>query len=217
MAPEIVAKPPTAMPDEQRDREEEIVTVGRDELHHDGAERPGHAAVKGADAEGRGLDDRAVDAHRLGGDRLVADRDHGAADASAQQIVRDQEQHQHDRVDEKIEPLILVDRQTERHVGLVQHDAGKAAGPLLERLVLQHLRRGDGERERGEGEIMALQAATPAGRRNSRTRGRPHPPAKSTPNRANRTNSSGSRRYRRRWRRARHGRAKSGHYSRPAC
>ena len=35
---------------------------------------------------------RGVDAHRLGRDRLVADRDHRAADAAAQQVPAEHEQ-----------------------------------------------------------------------------------------------------------------------------
>src|SRR2546422_5490459 len=61
--------------DEERDRQEHVEGVGRDERDSERAQRPRHARVRGADAEGQRLVERAVHAHRLGGDRVVADRD----------------------------------------------------------------------------------------------------------------------------------------------
>src|SRR5207245_2107737 len=72
----------------------------------------------------------------------------------------DEEQDQHAESDE-VEPLVRAQRETERRAGLRQHDALRAARPVLE--ILQDLWYGEGEREGREREVESLEAE----RRNS--------------------------------------------------
>ncbi len=157
IAPEIDARPPTTMPTSRLIDRTDREAVGRDELHRDRAERAGDAGVHGADAEGERLVARRVDAHRRGGDRMVADRDQRPADAPAQQVPAEDEHDDGDREREQVEPLVGAELQAERCVGLDDDDALHAAGPVLDGLVLQQLRHRHAEREGGQREVVAFE------------------------------------------------------------
>ena len=64
--------------------------------------------------------------------------------------------HHHDQA-VVVEPLVFGQRQAERHLGLVEHDALHAAGQALEPLVFQDLRHGERQREGREREVVALE------------------------------------------------------------
>src|SRR6185312_14638462 len=83
--------------------------------------------------------------------------DDGAAGTRAQQIPADDIKRDRDREAEEIEPLILVERQ-HRRVRLIEHDALHAAGQRRDAIIVQELRRRDGEREGRQREIEAFEA-----------------------------------------------------------
>ena len=88
---------------------------------------------------------------------VVADRHHGPAAAAVQHVGgRPVQQHHHDQA-VVVEPLVFGQRQAERHLGLVEHDALHAAGQALQPLVFQDLRHGERQREGGEREVVALE------------------------------------------------------------
>ena len=131
----------------------------RHEADRERAQAPRDAGIERADAEAGRLVERGVDAHRLGRDRVVADRDQRAADPAADEIARRPSTAAPPRRQaDEIEPLVGVQRQAERRVRLRQLHALRAAGPGVEALVGEHLRRRDGEREGREREIEAAEA-----------------------------------------------------------
>ncbi len=144
--------------DHEKQAELDRETVGRHELRHDGAERAGDSGEHGADAERRRFVEGIVDAHGGGRQRMVADRDERAAGARAQQVPADDEERHGDDEAEEIEPLVAVERQVGRRIGLGEGDALDAAGPLLDVAVFQDLRRRDRERECREREIHSFEA-----------------------------------------------------------
>ena len=72
---------------------------------------PADAGVERADAETGRLVERRVDAHRLGGDRLVADRDQRPADAPADEISRRPVEDRRANEADEVEPLVGGQRQ----------------------------------------------------------------------------------------------------------
>jgi hypothetical protein len=66
-------------------------------------------------------------------------------------------QHDHDDQAVVVEPLVFAERQAERHLGLVEHDALHAAGQALEPLVFQDLRHRQRQRKGGERQVVALE------------------------------------------------------------
>ena len=118
--------------EEDRDGKLDGEAVGRDELHHDGAERTGDAGEGGADAERQRLVERQVDAHGGGCDLVVADRHHGASGPASQQFDGENVDHHRDEQREVVEPHVLRHLQAERRVRLGDDEALHAAGPVLE-------------------------------------------------------------------------------------
>src|SRR5882762_4974762 len=144
--------------DQEDDGQKDVEAVGRHVLHRDRAQGPRDAGVHGRYAECKRLVERVVDAHRLGGYVLVADRDQGAPDAAAQQVPAEQKHEQRHSQSEEVQPPVRVQRNSERGFGFRDDDALHAAGPVLEVMVLQQLRHRHAEREGGEREIKPLQA-----------------------------------------------------------
>ena len=78
--------------------------------------------------------------------------------AAVEQIARDPEHEHGDRQHHQIHPLVAADSgRPNGAIGLEDVDALHAVGERLEMPVLEDLRHGDGERERGEREVVALQ------------------------------------------------------------
>src|SRR5437588_1385140 len=144
--------------DEKHDRKEHAEAVGGDELHGERAEGARDAGEHGRYAERERLVERVVDAHRLGRDVLIADRDQGAPDAAAQQVPAEHKHDERHPQSEEVQPPVRLQRNSERGFGFGDDDALHAAGPLLELMVLQQLRHRHAEREGGEGEVKPLQA-----------------------------------------------------------
>ena len=118
IAPEIVASPPITMPVRKRDRQEDVEGVGRDERDGHGGERARDARVGRAHAEDGRLVERAVDAHGLGGDVVVADGHDGPPDAAAQEVPGQDEQDDGDGEGDEVEPLVLGEPEAEGRLGL---------------------------------------------------------------------------------------------------
>src|SRR2546428_2479391 len=144
--------------DEKDDRKEHAEAVGGDELHGERPKGARDAGEHGRYSECKRLVERVVDAHRLGGDVLVADRNQVAADAATQQVPAEHKHEQRHRQGEEVQPPVRLQRNSERGFGFREDDALHAAGPLLEVMVLQQLRHRYAEREGGEREIKPLQA-----------------------------------------------------------
>ena len=86
---------------------------------------------------------------------VVPDRDDGAADPAAQQIGPEPEQEHEHAQGHEVEPLIGIQSQAERGAGLTQHDALRAARPVLE--ILEDLWDRQRQREGGQREIEPLE------------------------------------------------------------
>ena len=191
-------------------RQAEREAVGRDELHRDRAERAGDAGIERADAEGQRLVERGVDAHRraaIGLSRIAMMR---AAAAAAHQIGGAEIHHQRTARVKIVEPLVGVDRQAERRVGLdrsrcpARRRSSARAGEISGSAASRSPARRSPARDR------CLAAAAPATRTGSRRQStRRRPPAASS-NRHAPTCPSGSPRYRRRCRKTRCARARTG-------
>ena len=103
------------------------------------------------------LIERGVDAHRLGRDRLVAQRDQRPPDAARDQVARRRVEDRGEEQTDEIEPLVRAQRQGERGVRLHQRHAARSARPGVEALEGEDLRGGDGEREGGERQIESAE------------------------------------------------------------
>ena len=93
----------------------------------------------------------------LRGDGLVADGHQRPAHAAAQQVPAAHEEQHRPGQREEVQPLVLRQRQAGGRIGLDDHHAHGAAGPVLQRLVLEDLRHRHAEREGREREVEPLQ------------------------------------------------------------
>ena len=131
--------------------------VRRNELHHDGAERAGHARIERAHAERQRFVDRAVDAHRSCGDRIIADRHHGPPGLAVDQVRREpKHEHGHEQR-EKIQPLIIAQREPKRCGRLDDDEPLDTSRPSLEQRQLEDLRCCYRQSECRKGEIKAIE------------------------------------------------------------
>ena len=86
---------------------------------------------------------------------IVPDRHDGPPDPPLQEIRPEPEQEHEHREGHEVEPLIGIQLEAERRVGLAQHDTLRAARPLLE--VLEDLRHCQRQREGRQREIEPLE------------------------------------------------------------
>ena len=169
-------------PDQKGEREREPEALGRNEADGERAQSPRDAGIERADAEARRLVERRIDAHRLGGDRLVADGDQRPPDASARQIPRRPvERRGADEADE-IEPLVGVEPEPERRERLGERKPLRAAGEGVEARVAEDLRawrpRARKWRARDKGRRTGARESRTESRRQNRRRSRSESPPK---------------------------------------
>ena len=141
--------------DQEGDRAEHVEAVRRHVGDGHRAQGAGHARVGGADAEGQRLVERGVDAHRLGGDRVVADGHDGPPRPPAQQVGGQDEGQDQQAEAQEVEPLVGIELEAPGGLRLAQHDALRATRPVLE--VFQDLRHRQRQREGRQGEVEPLQ------------------------------------------------------------
>ncbi len=86
---------------------------------------------------------------------VVADR-HDRAPGPSREEIRGQHEQDHGHAQrQEVEPLVLAQGQMQGRLGLAQHDALGATGPVLE--VLEDLGDGQGQGEGGQGQVESLQ------------------------------------------------------------
>src|SRR6267142_2403611 len=79
------------------------------------------------------------------------------AEAPAQQVPREDKHDQRNRQGKEVEPLVGVERQTERCGRLHDHNTLNSAGPLLQQVVFEELRHCNTEGEGGQRQVQPLQ------------------------------------------------------------
>ena len=194
--------------DDAADQREEA-EIGVDELAADGEQRPADGAHRRRHPEHQRLGPRRVDAHDRGGRLVVADRDQRPADPALHDAPADEVgEREHDDRDppHEHETALLASQLAEdrprRDVVVAEVvDAAGAIGEPLRHLPLDELREQDGQTERDECQVHALQAQR-------RQRGRA-PDDEPGDRRRRRTSSPGSSRSGRRARPSRSHRARS--------
>ena len=96
-----------------------------------------------------------VDAQRFGGDLAVADGDEGAPHARGDEVLREQEQQNHQDEAQVVEPERLVDRQrSERQRGRLEASGAEGDALPMQEHPLRGLREGEG----GQGQVEAAEA-----------------------------------------------------------
>src|ERR1700722_15177588 len=88
---------------------------------------------------------------------MVADRDHRATGASAQQVARDDDERSRPDQTEIIDPSVGVEGQAERRRWRVDLDTLDAAGPIIESLEFENLGSRHGEGKGGKGEVQTFE------------------------------------------------------------
>jgi len=99
-----------------------------------------------------------VDARRLRGGRVVANRDQRATDTAAQKVPGSGERQDEYQQRKQEHPLVEAQRQAERHFRTVERHALRAAGPTLDRFVLGEDRNHHAQGEGRHGEVHAAEA-----------------------------------------------------------